>query len=413
MSIELCHMALRQTLDLISLTDSTLKDLSRRKFTSDELYYQVLAHLLGGKGRRGPAAIFIAQEGPNCTCCTGRVFHLREGQLIERSDEITIEPDSSYALSLVRVEGGTDVVPINWREISGSIEEFQNFFHPSVVRAMGDPILNFVSCRISGGSPGVLVAFNYPGGASEYDADVLRSAAVVIGSLVTVSDEMRETERAFTYTIEALARACEAAEEDTGRHVVRVNRYAGALAANMGFNLAFVEDISISAQMHDVGKIRIPVDILLKKGPLNHREMQLIRQHPALGLQILGDSPRLKVAREIAISHHENWDGTGYPKRLKGERIPIAGRIVKVADVYDALRSRRSYKRPMTHQEALQVFREGDERINPEGHFDPAVLAAFFKIEGMFEAIYDSSILKLTMNGRKRKGSERSEAGKP
>jgi hypothetical protein len=231
----------------------------------------VLGKLLGGKGRRGPAAIFIAAERPDCSCCSGRLFHLREGQFVERSELISIEADSSFAMSLVKVEGGSEVVPVNWKDICGSVEEFQNFFDPRVVDAMGDAIVNFVSCRISGESPGVIVAFNYAGGATEYDADVLRSAAVVIGSLLTVSDFMQETERAFIYTIEALARACEAAEPDTGRHVVRVNKYAGALAANMGFNSAFVHEISISAQMHDVGKIRIPAAVLLKQGPLTHK----------------------------------------------------------------------------------------------------------------------------------------------
>jgi hypothetical protein len=408
MSLELCHMALRQTLDLIDLTDRTLQGFSRRNFSSDELYHEVLGKLLGGNGRRGPSGIFIANKGLDCSCCSGRVFHLRQEQLIERSEVIAIDPASSYALSLLEVGGGSDVVAVNWIDICSSVEEFQNFFHPQVVEAMEDPILNFVSCRISGESPGILVAFNYPGRATEYDADVLRSAAVVIGSLLTVSDRMRETERAFNYTVEALARACEAAEEDTGRHIVRVNRYAGALAANMGFNLEFIEDISSAAQMHDVGKIRIPAEILLKKGPLSPSEMQLMRQHPAYGAAILGDSPRLKTAREIALSHHENWDGTGYPKRLRGQRIPVSGRIVKVADVYDALRSKRSYKAPLSHEEALRIFREGDDRIEP-AHFDPAVLAAFFKIEHMFDMIYDSSIPKIGLQrkrqaGRKPKG---------
>jgi len=406
MSLELCHMALRQTLDLIALTDQALQGFTRRKFTSDELYNDVLGKLLGGNGRRGPAGIFIASEGPDCSCCSGRVFHLRHEQLLERSEVIKIDPGSSYAMSLVMVEGESEAVAVNWMDIRPSIEEFQSFFHPRVVAAMEEPIANFVSCRISGDSPGVIVAFNYPGRATEYDADVLRSAAVVIGSLLTVSNGMRETEQAFNYTIEALARACEAAEEDTGKHIVRVNRYAGALAANMGYNIAFVQDMSISAQMHDVGKIRIPTEILLKKGLLTPKEMQLIRQHPAYGSEIIGDSPRLKVAREIAISHHENWDGTGYPKRLKGERIPIAGRIVKVADVYDALRSKRSYKSAMTHEDALRVFRDGDERINPGAHFDPAVLAAFFRIEHMFDMIYDSSVPKIGLNGQKRKNGK-------
>lgn len=405
MSLELCQMALRQTLDLIALTDQTLQGFSLKKFTSDELYRDVFGKLLGGNGRRGPAGILIAGARPDYACCNGRMFHLREGQLVERSEMIAIDPGSSYAMSLVQVEGGSEVVAVNWMDISRSVEDFQKFFHPQVIEAMEDPILNFVSCRISGESPGVIVAFNYSGRATEYDADVLRSAAVVIGSLLSVSNGMRETERAFGYTIEALARACEAAEEDTGRHIVRVNRYSGALAANMGFNNSFIEDISVSAQMHDVGKLRIPAEILLKPGPLTPREMQLMRQHPAYGLEILGDSPRLKVAREIAISHHENWDGTGYPKRLKGQRIPISGRIVKVADVYDALRSKRSYKAPMTHEEAMLVFREGDDRVNP-GHFDPAVLAAFFKIDHMFDMIYDSSIPKIAMNGKRTNGAK-------
>jgi hypothetical protein len=397
MPIERCHMALRQTLDLIDLTDDLLRSSARRMFTSEELYNSVLGKILGGHGRRGPAGIFIATDDGRCRYCSGRVYHLRGEQLVEGSDLISMDPASSYAMSLVQAEGGSDAVAINWRDSCSSIEEFQTFFHPKVVEAMEEPIENFASCRISGGAGGMMVAFNYHGHATEYDANVLRSAAVVIGSLLTVCGEMQETERAFNYTIEALARACEAAEEDTGRHIVRVNRYAGALAANMGYNLAFVKDMSISAQMHDVGKIRIPAEILLKQGPLSPGELQLIRQHPAFGAEILGDSPRLHVAREIAWSHHENWDGTGYPKQLKGERIPISGRITKIADVYDALRSRRSYKEPLTHEEAVRVFREGDERIAP-AHFDPAALAAFFRIEHMFELIYDSSVPKITLD---------------
>jgi response regulator RpfG family c-di-GMP phosphodiesterase len=397
MPLERCHMALRQTLDLINLTDDVLRSFPRKTFSSDELYSSVLGRILGGHGRRGPAGIFIAGDNAECLCCSGRVYRLRGEQLVEGSDLISIDPESSYAISLVRVQGGNDVVARNWRDISHSIEEFQSYFHPEVVAALEEPIENFVSCRISGGGGFLMVAFNYHGHATEYDADVLRSAAVVIGSLLAVSHEMEETEGAFKYTIEALARACEAAEPDTGRHIVRVNRYAGALAANMGYNLAFVKEMSISAQMHDVGKIRIPAEILLKQGTLTPSEMELIRQHPAYGAEILGNSPRLHVAREIALSHHENWDGTGYPKQLRGEHIPISGRIAKVADVYDALRSKRSYKGPFSHEDAVRVFREGDDRIAPE-HFDPAALAAFFKIEHMFALIYDSSIPKICLD---------------
>lgn len=415
MSQDLCQMALRQMLELASLTDATLVELSRRKYTGEEMYREVLGQVLGGNGRRGPFGVLLAQDSTDCTCCTGRIFQLKEHQLFESSGDISIDPSSSYALDLVRVERDADAVAVNWMDLTTSVEKFQGIFHPEVLRALDQPIRNFVSCRISGVAPGVIVAFNYPGRATEYDADVLRSAAAVMGSLVTVSGGMRETEQAFLYTISALARACEAAEEDTGKHIVRVNRYAGALAANMGFNTAFVDDISNSAQLHDVGKMRIPVEILLKKGPLNRKEMQLMRQHPAFGTEIIGDAPRLLIARELALSHHENWDGTGYPKRLKGERIPLSGRIVKVADVYDALRSKRSYKPPMTHQEALEVFRVGDARINPELHFDPAVLQTFFKIEHMFDMIYDSMLPKIGLkpSAAQARDPRQKDGGKP
>jgi response regulator RpfG family c-di-GMP phosphodiesterase len=390
MSQELCEMSLQQTQELLRLTDRTLRDICCKRFTSEELYVEVLAKVLGGRGRRGPASIFLVFQEQDGSICRGRVFHMKEGAMVERSEEITIDPLSSYAVTLVQSQGQNDVVAVNWAESCETIDEFQSFFHPGVKAFVGEPIKNFVTCRISGETPGAIIAFNYPGHATNYDADVLRSVAVVIGSVLTLSDEVKETEKAFIYTIEALARACEAAEEATGKHILRVNRYAGALAANMGLANDFVETISYSAQMHDVGKIKIPPSILLKEGELNEEEMSLIKMHPIYGEQILGDSPRLRIAREIAISHHENWDGSGYPHRLKGEAIPLAGRIVKLADVYDALRSRRSYKSPLSHAEAATIFRTGDSRIDPHAHFDPALLVTFFRIEHIFERIYES-----------------------
>lgn len=390
MSLELCEMSLWQTKQLLRLTDLTLQNICCRRFTGDELYVEALQQVLGGKGRRGPASIFIVFQEPSGAPWRGRVFQLREGEIVERSDEISIDPESGYAVSLARAVAQADVFTSNWADSGESLEDYQANFPKGINGYAGKPIRNFVTFRISGGVPGAIIAFNYPGRATDYDADVLRSLAVVIGSLVTLSNEVRETEKAFIYTIEALARACESAEEQTGRHILRVNRYAGALAANMGLSAEFVDTIAYSAQMHDVGKIKIPVSILLKEGELNGDELALMRLHPVYGKEILGESPRLQFAREVAIAHHENWDGSGYPYGLAGENIPLPGRVVKIADVYDALRSRRSYKEPMSHGEAVRVFREGDKRIDPRAHFDPALLATFFKIEGMFEMIYES-----------------------
>ena len=389
MALELCEMSLQQTRELLRLTDTTLQNICCRRFTGEMLYVEALEKVLGGKGRRGPASIFIVFKEMDGAFCRGKVFHLTGGAMIEKAD-ITLDPASSYVAKLLQAEARAEVVVSNWADSYETVEEYQANFPDSIKAFAGAPIKNFITYRISGEEPGAIIAFNYPGRATDYDADVLQSLAVVIGSLVTLSNEVRETEKAFIYTIEALARACEAAEEQTGKHIQRVNRYAGALAANMGLPSEFVDTISYSAQMHDVGKIKIPTSILLKEGTLTGEEMRLMMMHPVYGEQILGDSPRLKVAREIAIAHHENWDGSGYPHRLKGDKIPLTGRIAKVADVYDALRSKRSYKEPLSHPEALRVFSAGDDRVSPRDHFDPELLAIFFKIEHIFEKIYTS-----------------------
>jgi HD-GYP domain-containing protein (c-di-GMP phosphodiesterase class II) len=387
MSQELCEMSLQQTQELLRLTDETLQNICSKRFTGEGLYAEAIQKVLGGRGKRGPSSIFIVFREKDGSVRRGRVFHLRGGELVEKSDEVSIDPKSRYAISLDMA----DVSASNWSDSCVGVEEYQAYFQPDLREKVGGDIRNFAACRISGDSPGFIIAFNYPGKATFYDGDVLRGLAVVIGSLVTLSNELRETEKAFIYTIEALARACEAAEEQTGMHIQRVNRYAGALAANMGLDDDFVDVISYSAQMHDVGKIKIPVSILLKQGHLTREETDLMMMHPVYGEKILGDSPRLRIAREIALAHHENWDGSGYPHRLAGEQIPLSGRIVKIADVYDALRSKRSYKDSLVHGEALKVFREGDNRINPKAHFDPSLLATFFQIEHIFERIYDSS----------------------
>ncbi len=385
MPSELCDMSLRQTQELLRLTDHTLQNICCRRYTSEELYEEALRRVLGGKGRRGPRNILLVFKDSETGIHRGRVFNLREGGMAE-SEEITFGSDSAYTIDMADAE----TVISNWCDVCETVEEYQDNFHPVVKAFVGGPIKNFVCNRISGDRPGMIIALNYPGEATEYDADVLRSLSVVIGSLVTLSNEVRETEKAFIYTIEALARASEAAEEETGKHVTRVNRYAGALAANMGLPVAFVETISYSAQMHDVGKIKIPNSILLKEGRLDDAEMKIMMMHPVYGEKILGNSPRLSTARQIAISHHENWDGSGYPFNLKGDNIPLAGRIVKLADVYDALRSKRSYKPAYSHAESLSVFREGDERVNPALHFDPEILQTFFRTEHIFERIYES-----------------------
>ncbi len=186
-----------------------------------------------------------------------------------------------------------------------------------------------------------------------------------------------ETEDAFMLSIRLLARAAEIHDEDTGNHIIRTNEYGYVLAEILGRPKAFCDEIRYSAQLHDVGKMSVNSAVLKKKGGLTPEERAEMDQHTVYGYQILCDSDRLQMAAEIALNHHEKWDGTGYPKGKKGEEIPLSARIVALADVYDALRAARSYKPAFSHAKTCEIILKGDDRMDPKGHFDPKLLEIF------------------------------------
>ncbi len=218
---------------------------------------------------------------------------------------------------------------------------------------------------------------------------MLKSQALHLNFFDTIARQSREVEDAFRYMIFSLARAAEANDEMTGAHIRRSNLFASFVAEKLGLPPREVEVIGYSAQMHDVGKIHIHPDILLKKGILTVEEFEVIKTHTLQGAKILGNSPRLSVARRIAISHHEKWDGTGYPYGLKGGNIALEGRIVALADVYDALRSERSYKPAFSHERSFDIITTGDGRTTPGG-FDPKVMEIFRTHHRTFEEIYET-----------------------
>lgn len=184
-------------------------------------------------------------------------------------------------------------------------------------------------------------------------------------SLVRV-EELRETRLQI---VQRLGKASEYKDNETGLHVIRMSHYAHILARAAGYSEKAADDLLNAAPMHDVGKIGIPDAILQKPGRLDEHEWAVMRQHPEIGARIIGehDSNLLRLARSIALTHHERWDGTGYPKGLRGEEIPVEGRIVAIADVFDALTSVRPYKPAWSIDEAVELLRrEKGSQFDPE-----------------------------------------------
>ncbi|MFH0797335.1 MAG: HD domain-containing phosphohydrolase [Candidatus Omnitrophota bacterium] len=193
----------------------------------------------------------------------------------------------------------------------------------------------------------------------------------------------------YIETIYRLTVTAEYRDEETGSHIRRIGHYSQFLARELGLAPEKVEVIFHGSPMHDLGKVGIPDNILLKPASLTPEEFEIMKTHAKIGASILkgSSSEYLKAAEIIALTHHEKWDGSGYPSGLKEEAIPMEGRIVNITDVYDALRSKRPYKPGFDHETAYRIIIEGDQRTRP-GHFAPVVMEVFRKSAQEFARIF-------------------------
>lgn len=216
----------------------------------------------------------------------------------------------------------------------------------------------------------------------------------MLDSLESSQDEVKTTRDVAIVSLSALA---ESRDNETGAHILRTQEYVRALAKYLSqfdkhkplLTENYIELLYKSAPLHDVGKVGIPDNILLKPGKLTDEEFEIMKGHPEIGAKALsmaegqlGSNSFLQLAKEISLTHHEKWNGSGYPNGLKGEEIPLSGRLMALADVYDALISERVYKKAFSHEKAKLIILEGNEV-----HFDPQIVEAFLAIEDEFVAI--------------------------
>ncbi|RBW47570.1 two-component system response regulator [Psychromonas sp. B3M02] len=189
-------------------------------------------------------------------------------------------------------------------------------------------------------------------------------------SLVDI-DELKRTR---LQVIQRLGKASEYKDNETGMHILRMSHYSKVISLACGHSRKEADDLLHAAPMHDIGKIGIPDRIMLKPGKLTDEEFEEMKKHPEIGAEILGesDSDLIELAKVVAMTHHEKWDGSGYPKQLKGEEIPIVGRIVALADVFDALTSKRPYKHAWPVEEAVDFIKSQKGK-----HFDPKLVDIF------------------------------------
>lgn len=212
-----------------------------------------------------------------------------------------------------------------------------------------------------------------------------------------VDEQVKEISDSQVATIVALAKLAESRDDDTGKHIERVQIFCRLLAERMGempkyaatISKTFVENIFYAAPLHDVGKVGINDSILLKPGKLTPEEFEIMKTHSVIGWRTLEEVRKkypknalITMGIAIAHYHHEKWDGSGYPEKLAGEAIPLEARIMAVADVYDAVRSKRVYKEAFTHEKSRQIILEGKGK-----HFDPDAVDAFMAIDAKFDRI--------------------------
>ncbi|MDI3499218.1 MAG: hypothetical protein PWP50_262 [Synergistaceae bacterium] len=283
------------------------------------------------------------------------------------ADGLTVDKIPAEKSSLAQAL--EEMQPI-WIEDAASAERYTSA-HPAVKSELNLPLMHGGK-----GVGGLTVCFKEHRTADSELVEMISPIALAVSGLLASFKAQEELRGSYYYTASRLQVATAYYHDETAEHLERMGAYSTLLAKALGRSPEEIEMIGRFSKLHDIGKVKVPLRILTKPGPLSAEEFEIVKRHTIWGAEIIGPSDWLAAARTICLYHHERYDGGGYPYGLSGEEIPWEAQVVAIADVYDALRSKRTYKHPFGHERACRIILDGDERLRP-GAFSPKILDVF------------------------------------
>jgi PAS domain S-box-containing protein len=332
-----------------------------------------------------PTHLYVAIENEE-RMLEGQLYSKIDTEIQKTPSNIVLHPQEIKNISPERYE----ILVGNQSSSNLNYENFRKQFPINLLRHLVE-VQNFAACRLGlQDRNGLIFAFNYPGEVTQEDAEPLRNISEAIGTILSLQYQFKEKMDIQFSMISKIAEFAEKRDLETAEHLKRIRNYVRVLAEEMAkkpkykkiITREFIKKLYNAAPLHDIGKVGISDSILQKPGKLTETEHEAMRQHPQIGGQIFDGLSHMDMSRDIAFYHHEKYDGSGYPHGLKGEEIPLAARIVALADVYDAMTSKRSYKEPLSHERTKKLI-----SICSGGHFDPDVVEAFLNREQDFVRI--------------------------
>ena len=377
--------AFEELQEIIHLNESIIKRYLGAQINRKAIYNLILDKILRGEGCGlpfGPTYAIIAYKETNRGKLIGHAY-TRKNNKVE-----TIFRNIDFDIDFKDVLRGNekDIYWSNFTNHKETIEDYQKSLSAQIRLVIGEPIRNFLAHKIETFEKhGVVIVFNYDKAVSVFDSLVFKGYVTAFESFEIAKEQIKDRDLAH---LEVFTRIQMLAEKKdpmtTGKHIERVRNYARVLAEEMSswdkyreqIDDEFISQIYKSAPLHDIGKVGIPDKILNKEDKLTVEEFTIMKEHTLIGREVLKDSERLKMACDIALYHHEKYNGSGYPYGLKGDAIPLSARIVSLADVFDALSTKRPYKEAMDFDTVKNML------IADSGkHFDPDVVLAFCKRE--------------------------------